>query len=53
MKATETLHGLGQSLWLDLDALAAQLQEENAKAFVKSWNDLLAVFVAKSAVLKR
>ena len=26
-----------------MDALAARLQDEGAKAFVKSWNDLLAV----------
>ena len=27
---------------IDVDALAAQLQEEGAKSFVKSWNDLMA-----------
>ncbi len=26
---------------VDVDALAAQLQEDGAKAFVKSWNELL------------
>ncbi len=38
---------------VNLDALAAQLQVEGAKAFVKSWEDLLAVIASKSNVLKR
>jgi len=37
----------------DIDALAAQLQEEGAKSFVGSWNDLMAVIISKSAALKR
>ena len=37
---------------IDVDALAAQLQDEGAKAFVKSWNDLMAVIAEKSAALK-
>jgi transaldolase len=36
---------------IDVDALASQLQDEGAKSFVKSWNDLLAVIASKSAVL--
>lgn len=36
---------------VDVDALAAQLQDEGAKAFVKSWTDLLGVISSKSAVL--
>ncbi len=36
---------------IDVDALAAQLQEEGAKSFVKSWNDLMAVMMSKSAAL--
>jgi transaldolase len=36
---------------IDADALAAQLQEEGAKSFVKSWNDLMAVIMSKSAEL--
>ena len=36
---------------IDIDALAAQLQEEGAAAFVKSWNHLLAVIEAKSGAL--
>jgi transaldolase len=35
------------------DALAAQLQDEGAKSFVKSWNELMAVITSKSAALKK
>ena len=38
---------------IDVDALARQLQDEGAKSFVKSWNDLMDVIGSKSAVLKR
>src|SRR3984885_4987031 len=38
---------------INIDALAAQLQEEGAKSFVKSWNDLLDVIKSKSAVLNK
>jgi len=38
---------------IDVVALAAQLQDEGAKAFVKSWNDLLGVIASKSAALAR
>src|SRR6202050_1052100 len=37
---------------IDVDALAAQLQDEGAKSFVKSWNELMAVIAAKSAALQ-
>jgi transaldolase len=37
---------------IDVDALAAQLQDEGAKSFVKSWNDLMAVISSKSATLE-
>jgi transaldolase len=36
---------------VDIDALAAQLQEEGANSFVKSWKDLMSVFASKSNVL--
>ncbi|MGO4881569.1 MAG: transaldolase [Bryobacteraceae bacterium] len=36
---------------MDVDALAAQLQDEGAKSFVQSWNDLMAVIDSKSAAL--
>jgi transaldolase len=38
---------------VDVDALAATLQDEGAKSFVKSWNELLAVISAKTEVLKK
>jgi transaldolase len=38
---------------IDIDALAAKLQEEGAKAFVKSWNNLMTVFASKSALLQK
>jgi len=38
---------------IDVGALAKQLQDEGAKSFVKSWNDLMDVIRSKSAVLKR
>ncbi len=36
---------------VDVDALAARLQDEGAKSFVKSWNNLMAVIESKSAAL--
>lgn len=38
---------------IDLDALAAKLQDDGAKSFVKSWNELMAVIESKSAALKK
>ncbi len=38
---------------IDIDALAAQLQDEGAASFVKSWNDLLAVISSRCATLGR
>ena len=38
---------------IDIDALAAQLQDEGAKSFVKSWDDLMSVIALKSAALKK
>jgi len=38
---------------IDVQALSAQLQEEGAKSFVNSWNDLMGVIRSKSALLKR
>jgi transaldolase len=37
---------------IDIEALAAQLQEEGAKSFVKSWNELLGVIASKSAAIQ-
>jgi transaldolase len=38
---------------VDVDALAAQLQDEGAKSFVKSWHELMEVIVSKSADLRK
>lgn len=38
---------------IDVDALAAKLQDEGAKSFVKSWNDLMAVIASKCEGLKK
>jgi transaldolase len=37
---------------IDIDALGAQLQEQGAKSFVQSWNELMAAIEAKSQVLQ-
>jgi transaldolase len=37
---------------IDIDALAARLQDEGAKSFVSSWNELMRVIAAKSAALQ-
>src|ERR1044071_4474353 len=37
---------------IDVDALAARLQDEGAKSFVQSWKELMAVIASKSAALK-
>jgi transaldolase len=38
---------------IDVNALAAKLQDEGAKSFVKSWNDLMAVIASKCEALKK
>jgi len=38
---------------IDVDTLATQLQDEGAKSFVTSWNELLAVIDSKSTALKK
>jgi transaldolase len=37
---------------INVDTLAAQLQDEGARSFIKSWSDLMAVLASKSAALK-
>jgi transaldolase len=37
---------------VDVDALAAKLQDQGADSFAKSWNDLLKVISSKSAALQ-
>jgi transaldolase len=38
---------------IDIDALAAKLQDEGAKSFVNSWNELMGVIASKSATLAK
>jgi transaldolase len=38
---------------VDIDALAARLQDEGAASFVKSWNELMACIAAKSAAIRK
>ncbi len=38
---------------IDVHSLSVQLQDEGAKSFVNSWNDLMAVIRSKCAVLER
>jgi transaldolase len=37
---------------ININTLATQLQEEGAKSFTKSWNELLAVIASKTEALK-
>ncbi|MGH7002221.1 MAG: transaldolase family protein [Stellaceae bacterium] len=37
----------------DIDALGARLQDEGAKAFVKSWNDLMGCIESKSVAIRK
>jgi len=38
---------------INVDALASQLQEEGARSFVKSWNELMTVIDSKSKTLRQ
>jgi transaldolase len=38
---------------IDVQALAARLQDEGARSFVQSWQELLAVIASKSAAIKK
>jgi transaldolase len=49
----EAVLGQFASAGVDIDALAAQLQDEGAKSFVKSWNDLMAVIASKCDALAK
>jgi len=49
----ETVLAQFASAGVNVDALAAQLQDEGAKSFVKSWNDLMSVIAAKCDALKK
>ena len=38
---------------INVDTLAAQLQEEGAKSFVASWNELMGVIASKCAAMQK
>jgi transaldolase len=38
---------------IDIDALSAQLQDEGARSFVQSWNELMEVIGSKSAAIRK
>jgi len=38
---------------INIDGLAAQLQDEGAQSFVKSWNELMSVIDSATVVLER
>jgi transaldolase len=46
------LNGFGAA-GIDVDDLAARLQEEGARSFVNSWNELMGVMASKSAALEK
>ena len=37
---------------INIDVLAMQLQDEGAKSFVQSWNELMGVIASKSAAIQ-
>jgi len=49
----ETVIAAHAKAGIDVAALAAQLQEEGAASFVKSWNELMGVIASKSAALAK
>ena len=49
----EEVLGAFASAGIDVLALAARLQDDGAAAFVRSWNELLAVIVEKGQALRR
>jgi len=38
---------------IDIEILAARLQEEGAMSFAKSWNELMAVIASKGVALEK
>jgi transaldolase len=48
----ETVLGEFAKAGVKIDSLAAQLQDEGAKSFVKSWNELMGVIASKTDALK-
>ena len=49
----EKVLGSFTKVGVDIDALAARLQDEGATSFVKSWNDLMGCIDSKSAAIRK
>ena len=49
----ESVLGQFAQAGINVEDLAAKLQDEGAKSFVKSWNELLAVIASKGAALQQ
>ncbi len=49
----EAVLGKFKTAGVDIDALAAKLQDEGAASFVKSWNELTAVLASKCSSLEK
>ena len=50
---TQATLGSFATAGVDVKALANQLQDEGARSFVKSWNELMGVIASKSESLKK
>jgi transaldolase len=50
--AEDTLAQFGKA-GIDVDSLAARLQDEGAQSFTKSWNDLMECIASKSSAIKK
>jgi transaldolase len=48
----EAVLGQFAAAGIDIDQLAAKLQDDGAKSFVNSWNDLMTVIASKGNALK-
>ena len=49
----EAVLGQFAAAGIDIDELAAKLQDDGAKSFVSSWNELMGVIASKSAKLTK
>jgi transaldolase len=49
----EAVLGQFAAAGIDIDQLAAKLQDDGAKSFVSSWNELMGVIASKSAKLTK
>jgi transaldolase len=50
---SDTIFAKFAAVGVEVESLAAKLQSDGATAFVKSWNELMAVIESKSAALRK